>query len=753
MSMETVTERNDAAESRGGYAATELESIRPEMTFLSENPESFGLIPDARPLATKYLLIGANGHSAESGEYAPVYEMENVGIDGLFALYGDLLPRTVETVDALETAFGDSRLLQAHPVSRYCATLAELTALQVMTGGAYNASPEQTRLLLNVAVERNLAALRRTLRSRPGDFYCADDYFSVSVGICRILPEGEGNYAVDIFAAGDFRVYLLDGAGMAPLWQTSTPVAGPGRTDAFRTHRVRVHRDGPFALLLLSESVCALSTAETRSLRGSLGGSAGSSAVSAPAGAAGSHPGRIWKYRLRLENYFMRLLTDCVREHEFGERASRFFVGRSHGRDSASGALTLMRNGGSYDDFLTQCQARLAELGRLSEILSDDDKPAETARPETRSEAELAYLRKLLRENVPLSNRLTEALRQCVLHKLEEDGETPPLPGEASDQAGDYVRLSRREVWESFRRYDCENDGDRARIETNRRTLREYLSEHWISLRPYLTSHTFGNGADADSHCRIGDRMYRTCMEMNGRLTDMLLNRSRRILSAETLLSDGLNHIAAEGNDWIYGRADGDRAEQWAESLTEKMAELLASLRSDWRQDTEAYRSLLTAYSAQREALFRHDVRPGLGVFAKDWTMILDGALPESRWALFGGRLTDDPETAELSEMLESLHRISRGTGALLGRIRDRAAESRVARELADKPELRVAALRGAAYEDADWGDAVIAVMDTATRNDFRATVRRWEEARRLEEEKRQAYRRYGAMYTEFTEA
>ncbi len=727
MSMETVTERTEAVEFRGGYAAAELESVRPEMTFLAENPESFGLIPDACPLATKHLLIGANGHSAESGEYAPVYEMESVGIDGLFSLYGDLLSHTVETVDALEAAFGDSQLLQAHPVSRYCATLAELTALQVMTGGAYNASPEQTRLLLNLAVERNLTVLQERLRSQSGDFYCDDSYFSVSMGICRILPEGEGNYTVDIFAAGDFRVYLLDGAGMAPLWQTSTPEAGPGRTDAFCTNRIRVHRDGPFAVLLLSESVCTLNAAEIRGLR--------------------SYPGRIWKYRVRLETHFMRLITDCVREHEFGERATRFFVGRSHGRDSASGAMTLMRNGGSYDDFLIQCQSRLAELGRLSEILTDDYKPTEVSRLESRSEAELTYLRKLLRENTPLSNRLTSALRQCVLRKLEGDGEAAPLP-----DAPDYQRLSREEVRESFRLYDCENDEDRAKVETNRRALREYISEHWISLRPFLTSHTLGESSEVDSHRRIGDRMYESCMEMNGKLTGMLLARSRRILSAETLLSDSLDHITAEGNDWIYGRTDGDRAEQWADSLSEKLAVLLDSLRSDWKKDTEAYRSLLVAYTAERESLFRHDTHPDLGAFAEDWKQILDGTLPESRWALFCGRLTDDPETADFSDMMDSLHRISRGTGALLSRIRARAAENRVARELADKPELRVAALRGSAYEDADWGEEVVAVMDTATRNDFRATVRRWKEACRLEEEQRMAYRRYSAMYTEFTE-
>lgn len=725
--METVTDRTDGIEQRGGHAATEVESVRPSMAFLAENPESFGLIPDACPLATKHLLIGANGHSAESGEYAPVYEMESVGIDGLFSLYGDILPHTVETVDALEAAFGDSRLLQAHPVARYCATLAELTALKVMNDGAYGASPEQTRLLLNRAVEHNLTALRERMRRQSGDFYCDDSYFSVSMGICRIQPEGAENYVVDIFAAGNFRVYVLDGDGMAPLWQTVTPEVGPGRMDAFRAERIRFRRNGPFAVLLVSESVCALNAAETRSLR--------------------SNPERIWKYRLRLEQYFMRLITDCVREHEFGERATRFFVGRSHGRDSASGAMTLMRGGSSYDEFLSRCQNRLSELERLSELLSDDGRGEELTLPESRAEAELAYLRKLLRENVTLSNRLTGALRKCVLRKLEEEATDVPLP-----DAPDYVRLSREEVYRAFRVYDCENDEDRERIKTNRRALREYISEHWISLRPALISRVVGDNGEAEHHRRIGERMYESCLEMNSELTRMLLERSRRILSVETLLSDSLERITAEGNDWIYGRAGGDRVAHWAESLADTLPEVLDTLRADWKQDTEGYRTLLSAYSAEREALFRHDLRPGVGGFAEDWNKILEGTLPESRWDLFGGRLSEDPETADFTDMMDSLHRISRGTGALLTRIRARAAESRVARDLADRPELRVAALRGAAYEDADWGDEIVAAMDTATRNDFRATVRRWKEARRLSEDRRLAYRQYRSMYTEFIE-
>ena len=61
----------DSAYHRASYSFVEPEILRPEMAFLAENPEAFGLVPDACPLATKHLLIAANGYSAEGGEHFP----------------------------------------------------------------------------------------------------------------------------------------------------------------------------------------------------------------------------------------------------------------------------------------------------------------------------------------------------------------------------------------------------------------------------------------------------------------------------------------------------------------------------------------------------------------------------------------------------------------------------------------------------------------------------------------------------------
>ena len=155
----------------------------------------------------------------------------------------------------------------------------------------------------------------------------------------------------------------------------------------------------------------------------------------------------------------------------------------------------------------------------------------------------------------------------------------------------------------------------------------------------------------------------------------------------------------------------------------------------------------MAAYTAEREYLFRRDTDPAHGCFAASWQAILEGRLPEERWAQYREWLESTPKTAAFAPLLSTLQRISMGTGTLRSRIRARAAENRTARQLSHDPDLRIAALRGAAYEDADWGEAVVSVMDTATRNDFRATVRRWQETCELIAEQKAAFKAYSDMF------
>ena len=53
------------------------------MAFLSENPEAYGMVHDACPVATSELLIAVNGHDVTGGAISPTYPVEAGGVDGL----------------------------------------------------------------------------------------------------------------------------------------------------------------------------------------------------------------------------------------------------------------------------------------------------------------------------------------------------------------------------------------------------------------------------------------------------------------------------------------------------------------------------------------------------------------------------------------------------------------------------------------------------------------------------------------------
>ncbi len=710
------------------YAGNDLtmtERLIPEMSFLSENPEAFGLIPDACPLATKHLLIGANGRGTEGGEVVPVYELEHPGADGLLALYADILPRTAEIEDALHFVFGPGRTLREHPVSRYCAVLAEMTALQVMNGPAIGASYEQTLLMLNSELRRSMHALRDRFVELEQVESIRNVFFEPSIGICRISEVGDGDFVADIFSAGDFRLYILDERGLAPLWSAETPVFSLEGEEGLSGTSLRFHHPTAFAVLLVSESICALNAAEHRSML--------------------LDPGLVWRYRMRVEHYFFRLLADCVREQEFGDRATRFFVGRSHGRDSASGAITILHDGVSYETFRLHCQTRLAALDRQMELLPKGYDPAGLPTLKPRSTVELSYLRHLLDQSPELTDRVANALRLSILNKLEKVDDTGS--DAVSEEIPDYKRLDADEIRQAFYNLDSENDADRERIRENHRVLRESFAEHWITLRPVLMAPSDTADTGFRSYREVSEATYRICLEMNSRLAEMLERRRDMVSRIKQVMIESLERADTEETDWICGRASAASAAVWLSPLQNELPSLATTMDAEWQEDTERYRSLLTAYTAERDALFERDIHPENGGFATEWQAILEGNLPEETWKQWRLRLTERAETAGFAEFFDAICRISQGTGALRSRIRSRAAENRMAREMSNRIDLRVAALRGAAYEDPDWGDEIISVMDNATRNEFRATVRRWQETCRLMEDQKQAYEEYSAMY------
>jgi hypothetical protein len=344
-----------------------------------------------------------------------------------------------------------------------------------------------------------------------------------------------------------------------------------------------------------------------------------------------------------------------------------------------------------------------------------------------------------------------DALRLSTVEKLRKGAAAEPIP--LPENVPDYARLEWEELYRTYRVYDCENDGDRARIEQNARVLQESLSEHWITLRPMFTETKHTLPLDVQNYRRVSDQMYASCRDMNSRLAELLDARRKTIQAIGRILSDGLDTLEAEGNDWVCGRAGVDSVMAWADPLTTQLPLQLHDLRRDWERQTEQYRALLTAYTAERNKLFVRDVCDERGDFSADWRAMREGCLPEGRWELFRDRLANTPETVPFLNLVDSLYRISHGTGALLHRIRTRAAENRMARDLSDRQDLRILALRGAAYEDPDWGEAVIRAMDMATRNDFRATVRKWQKTCELIEQRKQAYLEYSTMYNTYMDS
>ena len=600
-------------------------------------------------------------------------------------------------------------------MARYCAALAEVTALQILDHTAPGASPDRVCTLLGGEIPRKLSRLRETICD---DGVTSRDsaLFSVSMGALRVTPQGEGQYHLDVFSAGDFKVYLLDGEGMRPLWQEDTPYLSPDGEERVRHERILLDHPEPFALLLLSDSLCALSAAEMRTLR--------------------ENSGMIWRYRMRLEEQILRLITSCVREQEFGERAARFFTGRSHGRDSASGAMLILREGGSYEVFRSLCQARLSHLEDMISLLPEGYDPARVPARVSREETEESHLRRILEREKGVSTCVAEAVRLCVLEKLHRGdvGEVCPPP----EDVPAYRRLSWEEIHEVFRHHDKENDEDRARINENCRILRENLTDHWVALRPCLLQVSHRTPTPA------AQRSYEACADMSRRLGRMLAQRKRRLSGLETMLADSLAILRAEERDWMEGRAGDGSMEAWVNRLTHELPEALSELSESFKTETESYRSLMTAYTYEKELLFRMDTNTADGFFAVDFRALQMGEMMDNRRLAIGKTLADVPAYLDL---WESLCAVSKGTGALYARIRGRGADRRMARELSEDPAIRIAALRASAYEDEDWGDSVVDIMDPAMRREYMDVVRRFLETRELNARRAEVFASYRAAW------
>ena len=342
------------------------------------------------------------------------------------------------------------------------------------------------------------------------------------------------------------------------------------------------------------------------------------------------------------------------------------------------------------------------------------------------------------------------ALRRLALQKLAagKDDASAPLP---PPDVPAYRRLSWEEVWNAYRVYDVENDADRALLTENHRALREGLSDHWVTLRPcFLSATATDDTPEAALYLAESDTRFVRARELAKELGAHLRERSERIDEVESRLRSALDALQDNKHNWIYDRADTVGTDVFATSWTTEMPKALAALREGWQESTEAYRACREAYLTEREALFALDVLSDQGFFAADLQSLLDGTMSEERFRTLRESLATLPESARYTKLWDSLRRISLGTAALTRRIRERAAESRMARDLSDSLDLRVACLRAAAYEDSDWGKDTLRVMDAAMRRDYREMLRRWQEDTELASRRTDTYRAYSTAYTAY---
>lgn len=719
------------------------------MAFLSENPEAFGFVADAYPVATDRWLVAAGGQNIP-GRAAPTYSVSDGSVEGLFDhLYGSLVQRSRVNHEILERTFGDYAGPREHSIARYVAALAEMVAMQVLTqtaGGSFDG----VLRLLGYELSFALDSLCTTISDgEPGSRDSA--LYAASLGICRITDNGGGFYTLDAMATGDFEVFLLDAEGMRPLRLPKVGVLRPGVSDTPLGRRVRIAHPSPFAVLLLSRSAGELTAAERRSVQ--------------------DNPGIIWRYRMRLEEMILRIVDACKQADQFGDYAARAFAGRARGRDSASGAVLFVMGNSTFDAFRTACHDRLVRLEELVSLLPDGYDPASVAPQEPRAEIERAYIRRLLSEERALLVRTSEALQNLTMRMLSEpSSDLPDEMAKIPDDVPEYHRLTVECVQEAYRLYNMENEADRALLTANRRALRDHFSDNWITLRPFLQAVLLSNAPvaeDMPSQAQEEEHdhsAYIHCRTLNADLGRRLDARKAVLGRLETLLADSLTVLRAEGNDWLHVRASDECPEAWAHDLVSALAPALHDLlggqdgQNGHRAENDRYRSLLAAYMSERDVLFVHDTT-GDGFFAASWEAILNGSLSETLWEAFATAISRDmPEDApaldegarsSYAELVQTLRRISLGTGALQARIEDRAAERRTARDLAGRPDLQMAAIRASAYRDTAWGEEVCALLDTAHRNNYMAVVRRWQEARELMQRRAAAYEEYVAMYAD----
>ena len=218
--------------------------------------------------------------------------------------------------------------------------------------------------------------------------------------------------------------------------------------------------------------------------------------------------------------------------------------------------------------------------------------------------------------------------------------------------------------------------------------------------------------------------------------------------------------VSRSGDDSFYARMNG---------LTRGVTAKVEAACREWKRQTDGYRSLLAAYTAEREKLFFADTR---GASFEEYGHILNGTLPEDKWEEIVQRLYDripSAVTTKYRALLDAIKVLSQQNGRLRNSILERDTVGRACRDLGSQKDLQRDALLAILQNDVpgwtwkqpdrvevdtdsdgeDRGDDVTLTTADIV-NHYHALVRHWNENKKQHTTQNLVFEQYLAVYTRF---
>lgn len=708
--------------------------------FLAISPESFGIVPDAKPSASDGMIAAASGCMTGGGS-GPLVGLPGGGVEHVLSECFPMLPNNAVTADIIRSTFGPCEEPAEHLLTRCCAAAAEAVTLQFFnrpaqsfseadgSSGVERACHELTSSL-QMALD-GLCTLLSVTDERRTARETAAKSAAVSVGACRVLPGSvPGSYRVDVVTAGGFRLFLLDSEGLSLI---DVGRSGPVSTDpeaVVAGRSLLLEHPAPFALVLLSEGAFDF----TRAAR------------------EDAESERIHRLHelMRLEERILRAILTAGSLDSLGTQALQTLGGLAAGQGSASGAFLFPApeskdSGTAFEDFRHVCRLRSVRLEELSVLLADAGEDTVGSVRSTCADCERNFARSLFRKRPEIEAKLSERLAELIHNHLSEDRQEPeveewgPCPADSRDQLH---RLTRTLVSDVYRRCDSVNVGDRIQIDKNRALIDRTLREHWVTLRPLLCGEGSPLTDDLSSSAREeGSRRYEVCADMSRRLEAMLEARRAALSALTDSLTRAKDALTAGAADWTTGRGDENMLYSLLDSLSGDTADRAARIRNEWPDGMAAYRRLLKQYLRERESLFSFDTQaedPAMperhAVFGSTFAAMTAGSLPAEDWAACLSLLSGSRDMDAYVDLFRVLPVISDRIGTLEHDVRKRDAERACIRELTEQSDWTAAVLRAAVYEDTAYGDDIGTLIDESVRAEYRSVVSRWREDNELYE-------------------